>query len=183
MQKIDQVLNRFTTIPKTPTNSGESTSRIQTRSSKAINALGHDSNESSSDQSDDSGKSSLKVSPIMTNSITKWKGLTKPSAYGYNHVSAPDLALKERELGFVSFNANNVYKWNIDGKTEYDYVVNSKDGGITTFLITDGYFCGKTNFSKTPKTNRQVHRVVSSNKTHGSEVDPTGIDGSSNFSG
>ncbi|QHO58124.1 Polyprotein [Arachis hypogaea] len=35
-------------------------------------------------------------------------------------VSAPDLALEERELGFVSFNANNVYEWNIDGKTEYN---------------------------------------------------------------
>ncbi|QHN96756.1 uncharacterized protein DS421_18g621390 [Arachis hypogaea] len=56
----------------------------------------------------------------MTNSLTKWKGLTKPSAYGYNHVSTPDLALEERELGFVSFNANNVYEWNIDGKTEYN---------------------------------------------------------------
>ena len=44
------------------------------------------------------------------------------------------------------------------------------------------YFRRETNFSKTPKSNRQVHRVASSNKTHGSEVDPTGIDGSSNFS-
>ncbi|QHO38766.1 uncharacterized protein DS421_4g123240 [Arachis hypogaea] len=120
IQKIDQLLNCLTTIPETPTNSGESTSRIQTRSSKAINALGKDSNESSSDQSDNSDKSSLKVSPIMTNSITKWKGLTKPSAYGYNRISAPNLALEERELGFVSFNANNVYEWNIDGKTEYN---------------------------------------------------------------
>ncbi|XLR54171.1 hypothetical protein S83_004843, partial [Arachis hypogaea] len=120
IQKIDQLLNHFTTVPETPTNSGESTSRIQTRSSKAINALGHESNESCSKQSDDSGKSSLKVSPIMTNSLTKWKGLTKPSAYGYNRVSTPDLALEERELGFVSFNANNVYEWNIDGKTKYN---------------------------------------------------------------
>ncbi|QHO42377.1 polyprotein [Arachis hypogaea] len=120
IQKIDQLLNRFTTIPETPTNSGESTSRIQTRASKAINALGLESNESCSEQSDDSGKSSLKISPILTNSLTKWKGLTKPSTYGYNRVSAPDLALEERELGFVSFNANNVYEWNIDGKTEYN---------------------------------------------------------------
>ncbi|QHO07431.1 uncharacterized protein DS421_14g463650 [Arachis hypogaea] len=120
MQKIDQLLNHFTTVSETPTNSGESTSRIQTRSSKAINAIGHDSNDSSSCQSDDSDKSSLKVSPIITNSLTKWKGLTKPSAYGYNRVSAPDLALEERELGFVSFNANNFYVWNIDGKTEYN---------------------------------------------------------------
>ncbi|XLU74983.1 hypothetical protein S245_034036, partial [Arachis hypogaea] len=120
IQKIDQLLNRFTTIPETPTNSGESTSRIQTRASKAINALGLESNESCSEQSDDSGKSSLKISPILTNSLTKWKGLTKPSTYGYKRVSAPDLALEERELGFVSFNANNVYEWNIDGKTEYN---------------------------------------------------------------
>ncbi|QHN81872.1 uncharacterized protein DS421_20g690740 [Arachis hypogaea] len=120
MQKIDQLLSRLTTVPKTPTNSSESTSRIQTRASKAINALNQDSNESSSDQSDDSGKSSLKVSPIMTNSMTKWKGLTKPSALSYNRMSAPALALKERELGFVSFNAHNVYEWNIDGKTEYN---------------------------------------------------------------
>ncbi|QHO38330.1 uncharacterized protein DS421_4g119420 [Arachis hypogaea] len=56
----------------------------------------------------------------MTNSLTKCKGLTKPSAYGYNRVSAPDLALEETELGFVSFNANNVHEWNIDSKTEYN---------------------------------------------------------------
>ncbi|XLS44964.1 hypothetical protein HN51_001829, partial [Arachis hypogaea] len=120
IQKIDQLLNRFTTIPETPTNSGESTSRIQTRASKAINALGLESNESCSEQSDDSGKLSLKISPILTNSLTKWKGLTKPSTHGYKRVSTPDLALEERELGFVSFNANNVYEWNIDGKTEYN---------------------------------------------------------------
>ncbi|XLU80029.1 hypothetical protein S245_003449, partial [Arachis hypogaea] len=118
IQKIDQLLNRFSTVPETP-NSGESTSRIQTRSSKAVNALCHESNDSSSEQSDDSHKSSFKISPILTNSLTKWKGLTKPSAYGYNRVSAPDLALEERELGFVSFNSN-VYEWNIDGKTEYN---------------------------------------------------------------
>ncbi|QHO28621.1 uncharacterized protein DS421_7g218280 [Arachis hypogaea] len=118
MQRIDQLLNSLSTVPETLTNSGESTSRIQTRSSKAINALGHNSNESSSEQSDDSGKASLKVSPIMTNYLTKWKGLTKPSIHGYNRVSALDLGLEEKELGFVSFNANNVYEWNIDGKTE-----------------------------------------------------------------
>ncbi|RYR09341.1 hypothetical protein Ahy_B05g077614 isoform B [Arachis hypogaea] len=32
------------------------------------------------------------------------------------------------------------------------------------------------------KTHRQVYRVASSNKTHGSEVDPTRIEGLSNFS-
>ncbi|XLV02729.1 hypothetical protein S245_017066, partial [Arachis hypogaea] len=97
---INQLLNRLTTVRETPTNSGESTSQIQTRSSKAINALNQDSNESSSDQSDDSDKSSLKVSPIMTNSMTNSR--------------------RKKKLGFVSFNANNVYEWNIDGKTEYN---------------------------------------------------------------
>ncbi|XLS51942.1 hypothetical protein HN51_012619, partial [Arachis hypogaea] len=83
------------TVLETPTNSGESTSRIQTRSSKAINALDQDSNESFSDQSDNSDKSTLKVSPIMTNSITKWKGLTKPYPHSYNRISASNLAIEK----------------------------------------------------------------------------------------
>ncbi|MED6196741.1 hypothetical protein PIB30_050222 [Stylosanthes scabra] len=121
MQKIDQLLNRLSTVPKTPTNSGESTSRIQTRSSKAACALNKESNESSeSDISHSTCQSNLRVSPIMTNSLTKWKGLTKPFTSNYNRISALDLALEERELGFVSFNANNIYEWNIDGKTEYN---------------------------------------------------------------
>ena len=35
---------------------------------------------------------------------------------------------------------------------------------------------------KQHQSNRQVHRVASSNKTHECEVDPTGIEGLSNFS-
>ncbi|MED6122214.1 hypothetical protein PIB30_037644 [Stylosanthes scabra] len=121
MQKIDLLLNRLNTIPETLTNSGESISRVQTRASKAINAFNQDSSETSdSEQSQSSNQSTLNVSPIMTNSITRWKGLTKPFTQSYNRMSAPDLALEERELGFVSFNANNVYEWNIDGKTEYN---------------------------------------------------------------
>ncbi|XLT03149.1 hypothetical protein HN51_052500, partial [Arachis hypogaea] len=66
IQKIDQLLNHFTTVPENPTNSGESTSRIQTRSSKAINALGHDSSEYSSDQSDDSdGKTKYNIMSML----------------------------------------------------------------------------------------------------------------------
>ncbi|MED6153004.1 hypothetical protein PIB30_097405 [Stylosanthes scabra] len=121
MQKIDLLSNRLNTVPETPTNSGESISRVQTCSSKAINAFDQESSETSdSDQSQSSNRTTLKVSPIMTNSMTKWKGLTKPFTHSYNHMSAPDLALEERELGFVSFNSNNVYEWNIDGKTEYN---------------------------------------------------------------
>ncbi|XLT51433.1 hypothetical protein HN873_044037 [Arachis hypogaea] len=108
------------------------------RSSKAVNALCHESNDSFSEQSDDSHKSSLKISPILTNSLTKWKDLTKPSAYNYNHFSAPDLAVEERELGFVSFNANNVYEWNIDGKTEYN------------IMKTLNLFCHKVNDQNEP---------------------------------
>ncbi|MED6148711.1 hypothetical protein PIB30_055438, partial [Stylosanthes scabra] len=121
MQKIDLLLNRLNTVPETPTNSSESISRIQTHSSKAINIIDQESSESSdSDQSQNSNETTLKVSPIMTNFMTKWKGLTKPFTHNYNCISALDLALEERELGFVSFNANNVYEWNIDGKTEYN---------------------------------------------------------------
>ncbi|MED6142559.1 hypothetical protein PIB30_114928, partial [Stylosanthes scabra] len=74
MQKIDQLLNRLSTVPETPTNSGEVTSRIQTRSSKAACALNKDSDESSeSDTSHSTCQSNLRVSPIMTNSLTRWK--------------------------------------------------------------------------------------------------------------
>ncbi|MED6222196.1 hypothetical protein PIB30_062035 [Stylosanthes scabra] len=101
MQKIDLLLNRLNTVPETPTNSGESISRIQTRSSKAINAFNQEPSETSdSDQSQSSKQTTLKVSPIMTNSMTRWKGLTKPFTQSYNRMSAPDLALEERELGF-----------------------------------------------------------------------------------
>ncbi|MED6129566.1 hypothetical protein PIB30_109153 [Stylosanthes scabra] len=121
IQKIDQLLNRLSTVLETHTPSSESVSRIQTRSSKAACALNKESDESSdSDQSRSTSQSNIRVSPIMTNSLTKWKGLTKPFTSNYNRISASDLALEERELGFVSFNANNVYEWNIDGKTEYN---------------------------------------------------------------
>ncbi|MED6141296.1 hypothetical protein PIB30_101938, partial [Stylosanthes scabra] len=81
MQKIDLLLNRLNTVPETPTNSGESVSRIQTRGSKAINTFNQDSSEtsdseqsqSSNNQSQCSNQSSLRISPIMTNSITRWK--------------------------------------------------------------------------------------------------------------
>ncbi|MED6212019.1 hypothetical protein PIB30_079161 [Stylosanthes scabra] len=72
MQKIDLLLNRLNTVPETPTNSGESISRIQTHSSKAINAFNQESSETSdSDQSQFSKQTTLKVSPIMANSMTR----------------------------------------------------------------------------------------------------------------
>ncbi|MED6202953.1 hypothetical protein PIB30_110751, partial [Stylosanthes scabra] len=78
MKKIDLLLNRLNTVPETPTNSGESVSRVQTRGSKAINTFNQDSSEtsnseqsqSSNNQSQCSNQSSLKISPIMTNSMT-----------------------------------------------------------------------------------------------------------------
>ncbi|MED6215158.1 hypothetical protein PIB30_110639, partial [Stylosanthes scabra] len=47
MQKIDLLLNRLNTVPETPTNFGESVSRVQTRASKAINTFNQDSSETS----------------------------------------------------------------------------------------------------------------------------------------
>ncbi|QHO07565.1 uncharacterized protein DS421_14g464800 [Arachis hypogaea] len=87
IQKIDQLLNRFTTVPEAPTNSDIP------------------QGQSNYDQ--------------LSNQVER---LTKPSAYGYNRVSTPDLALEERELGFVNFNSNNVYEWNIDDKTEFNII-------------------------------------------------------------
>ncbi|MED6128056.1 hypothetical protein PIB30_094008 [Stylosanthes scabra] len=70
LQKVEHLLSCLNTVPETPTNSRESFSCIQTRSSKAINAIDHKSNESQdSDQSLDSD--SPRISPIMTNSMTK----------------------------------------------------------------------------------------------------------------
>ena len=74
-------------------------------------------NQEESQESDlQSDQESAKACPILTNSITKWKGLTK--TYSQPMV-APDLAL-DQDSRFNSFNANNVYEWNIDGKTEYN---------------------------------------------------------------
>ncbi|MED6117343.1 hypothetical protein PIB30_109121, partial [Stylosanthes scabra] len=81
MKKIDLLLNHLNTVPETPTNSGESVSHVQTRGSKAINTFNQDSSEtsdseqsqSSNNQSQCSNQSSLKISPIMTNSMTRWK--------------------------------------------------------------------------------------------------------------
>ncbi|KAL4344684.1 hypothetical protein AHAS_Ahas11G0203000 [Arachis hypogaea] len=58
----------------------------------------------------------------MTTSITKWKGLTKPHQHYHLQNTTHDLALEDRELGFNSLNANNVYEWNIDGKTENNFM-------------------------------------------------------------
>ncbi|MED6127172.1 hypothetical protein PIB30_085585 [Stylosanthes scabra] len=101
MKKINLLLNHLNTVPETPTNSGKSISQIQTRSSKAINALDQESSESSdSDQIQSSNQTTLKVSPTITNSMTKWKGLTKPFTHSYIRISASDLALEERELAY-----------------------------------------------------------------------------------
>nr|KYP33646.1 polyprotein [Cajanus cajan] len=51
----------------------------------------------------------------MTTSKKQWKGLTKsyPS-------TTLDLAIEDRDPNNSSFNANNVYEWNIDGKSKYN---------------------------------------------------------------
>nr|KYP73766.1 hypothetical protein KK1_006416 [Cajanus cajan] len=65
--------------------------------------------------SDSSNPKSIQINPIMTTSKTQWKGLTKP----YPSTSL-DLAIEDKDLNNSSFNANNVYEWNIDGKSEYN---------------------------------------------------------------
>nr|KYP46182.1 Protein FAR-RED IMPAIRED RESPONSE 1 [Cajanus cajan] len=51
----------------------------------------------------------------MTTSRTQWKALTKPYPS-----TALDLAIEDKDINNSSFNANNVYEWNIDGKSEYN---------------------------------------------------------------
>ncbi|QHO12985.1 uncharacterized protein DS421_15g511580 [Arachis hypogaea] len=93
----------------------ESSTRVTRQSAKtSINVLHEESQDS------DNGSDSPRINPIMTTSITKWNGLTKPYQHYHLQTTAPDLALEDRELGFNSFNANNVYEWNIDEKTEYN---------------------------------------------------------------
>ncbi|QHO07204.1 uncharacterized protein DS421_14g461570 [Arachis hypogaea] len=57
----------------------------------------------SESQDSDNGSDSPRINPIMTTSITKWKGLTKPHQHYHLQNTAPDLALEDRELGFNRF--------------------------------------------------------------------------------
>ncbi|QHO07205.1 uncharacterized protein DS421_14g461580 [Arachis hypogaea] len=109
VHKIDHLLSQMT-IPNTP-QTIESSTRVTRQSAKtSINVLHEESQDS------DNGLDLPRVNPIMTTSITKWKGLTKPHQHYHLQNTALDLALEDRELGFNSFNANTVYEWNIDGK-------------------------------------------------------------------
>ena len=81
--------------------------------------------------------------------MTKWNGLTRTLV---EPVVAPDLSL-DHATRFNSFNANNVYEWNIDGKSEYEILTmlqhitmvctayqaaheNSTDEAITNIIIS-----------------------------------------------
>ncbi|QHN96833.1 uncharacterized protein DS421_18g622130 [Arachis hypogaea] len=103
VHKIDHLLSQMT-IPDTPQTTKSST-RVTRQSAKmSINVLQEESQDS------DNGSDSPRINPIMTTSITKWKGLTKPHQHYHLQNTAPDLALVDRELGFNNFNVNNVYE-------------------------------------------------------------------------
>uniref|UniRef100_A0A151UHT0 Polyprotein n=1 Tax=Cajanus cajan TaxID=3821 RepID=A0A151UHT0_CAJCA len=72
-------------------------------------------NQGSDHDSDSSNPQSIQINPIMTTSRNQWKGLTKPYPS-----TALDLAIEDKDLNNSSFNANNVYEWNIHGKSEYN---------------------------------------------------------------
>ncbi|QHO06937.1 uncharacterized protein DS421_14g459250 [Arachis hypogaea] len=93
------------TIPDTPQTT-ESSTRVTRQSAKtSINVI-HEESQDSEDGSD-----SPRINPIMTNSIIKWKGLTKPHPHYHLQTTAPNLALEDRELDFNIFNANNGLVW------------------------------------------------------------------------
>nr|KYP59363.1 hypothetical protein KK1_014797 [Cajanus cajan] len=111
LNKINNLL-KATTTPDTPQVTEEASSRPKMRiATRTIGVL----NQGSDQDSDSSNPPSLQVNPIMTTSIKQWKGLTKPYPS-----TAFDLAIEDRDLNNSSFNANNIYEWNIDGKSEYN---------------------------------------------------------------
>nr|KYP31525.1 hypothetical protein KK1_048097 [Cajanus cajan] len=72
-------------------------------------------NQGSDQDSDSSNPKTIQINPNKTTSKTQAKGLTKPYPF-----TALDLAIEDKDLNNSSFNTNNVYEWNIDGKSEYN---------------------------------------------------------------
>ncbi|KAG4963196.1 hypothetical protein JHK82_039868 [Glycine max] len=112
LNKIGSLLK---VIPDTPQTS-ENTSKMVTRStSKLINVINEDSDQTSDNTTEIGSVSEKNINPINSK---HWK---TPSKLYYQRPTAPDLLLEERgENNFKSFSANNIYEWNIDAQTEYN---------------------------------------------------------------
>ncbi|KAL5177446.1 polyprotein [Glycine soja] len=112
LKKIGSLLK---VIPDTP-QASENTSKMVTRStSKLINVINEDSDQSSDNTTEIGSVSEKNINPINSK---HWK---TPSKLYYQRPTAPDLLLEERgENNFKSFSANNIYEWNIDAQTEYN---------------------------------------------------------------
>ncbi|KAG4949449.1 hypothetical protein JHK82_042663 [Glycine max] len=112
LNKIGSLLK---VIPDTP-QASENTSKMVTRStSKLINVINEDSDQSSDNTTKVGSVSEKNINPINSK---HWK---TPSKLYYQRPTAPDLLLEERgENNFKSFSANNIYEWNIDAQTEYN---------------------------------------------------------------
>ncbi|KAH1206386.1 putative Polyprotein CP [Glycine max] len=112
LNKIGSLLK---VIPDTPQTS-ENTFKMVTRStSKLINVINEDSDQTSDNTTEIGSVSEKNINPINSK---HWK---TPSKLYYQRPTAPDLLLEERgENNFKSFSANNIYEWNIDAQTEYN---------------------------------------------------------------
>ena len=85
------------------------------QTSKLINVIDKDSDKTSEQASEEGLMFEKKINPINTK---HWK---TPSKLYYQKPTAPNLLLEERgESNFKSFNANNIYEWNINAQTEYN---------------------------------------------------------------
>ncbi|KAL5137741.1 hypothetical protein HKD37_10G028067 [Glycine soja] len=112
LNKIGSLLKVILDTPQ----ASENTSKMVTRStSKLINVINEDSDQSSDNTTEIGSVSEKNINPINSK---HWK---TPSKLYYQRPTAPDLLLEERgENNFKSFSANNIYEWNIDAQKEYN---------------------------------------------------------------
>jgi len=105
LNKINNLLT--TVVPDTPQPTEETSSKLKIRQpTKTIAVL-----EQSSDNESEPNTPS-QINPILVTANKQWKSLTKPTAL--------DLTMEDTSTKTNGFNANNVYEWNIDGKSEYN---------------------------------------------------------------
>ena len=105
LNKINNLLT--TVVPDTPQSTKETSSKLKIRQpTKTIAVL-----EQSSDNESELNTPS-QINPILVTANKQWKSLTKPTTL--------DLTMEDTSTKTNGFNANNVYEWNIDDKSEHN---------------------------------------------------------------
>ena len=105
LNKINDLLT--TVVLDTPQPTEEISSKLKIRQPIKTKAVLEQSSDNESELNNPS-----QINPILVTTNKKWKSLTKPIAL--------DLTMEDTSTKTNGFNANNVYEWNIDGKSEYN---------------------------------------------------------------